>query len=159
MGELTGGCQCGAIRYRFTGEPGEASICHCRMCQKAFGSWGAPLVSLKAANFAWTRGKPAEFRSSPVVARGFCSACGTPLYMRDDGDENYDIAIGSLDDPNRTPPTRQVGVESEVQWFSRLASLPRLRTQDYISPAALARYRSRQHPDFDTVDWQPHDEA
>jgi hypothetical protein len=156
---LTGGCQCGAIRYRYEGEPGEASICHCRMCQKAFGSWGAALVSLEAANLVWTRGNPAEFRSSSIVARGFCSSCGTPLYMRDDGDINYEIAIGTLDDPNRTPPTKQVGVESELSWFGSLPSLPRMRTQDYNSPAQLAKYSSRQHPDHDTADWLPHDEA
>jgi hypothetical protein len=34
---ITGGCQCGAVRYRIEGDLGRASICHCRMCQKAFG--------------------------------------------------------------------------------------------------------------------------
>ena len=152
---MSGGCQCGAVRYRFTGRPGNASICHCRMCQKAFGSLGAPLVSFKANEFEWTRGTPAEFRSSPPVARGFCAKCGTPLYMRDDGDAHYEIAIGTLDDPNRTPPTKQVGVESELEWFRTLASLPRQRTSDYNSPEKLASYRSRQHPDHDTEVWEP----
>jgi hypothetical protein len=152
---MSGGCQCGAVRYRFTGKPGGASICHCRMCQKAFGSWGAALVSLKAAEFVWTRGKPSEYRSSPPVARGFCAQCGTPLYMRDDGDENYEMAIGTLDDPDRTPPTKQVGVESELKWFRSLAALPRQETGDYNSPEKLARYRSRQHPDHDTEAWKP----
>jgi hypothetical protein len=152
---MSGGCQCGAVRYRFTGQPGGASICHCRMCQKAFGSIGAPLVSLSADGFEWTRGTPAEFRSSPPVARGFCAKCGTPLYMREDGDAHYEIAIGTLDDPNRTPPTRQVGVESELKWFRTLAALPRQKTSDYNSPEKLASYRSRQHPDHDTEAWEP----
>ena len=46
MDGRSGGCQCGAVRYHFTGALGRASICHCRMCQKAFGSFGAPLVSV-----------------------------------------------------------------------------------------------------------------
>jgi hypothetical protein len=33
----TGGCQCGAVRYRLLAPPNHASICHCRMCQKASG--------------------------------------------------------------------------------------------------------------------------
>jgi hypothetical protein len=155
----TGGCQCGAVRYRFEGQPGDAGICHCRMCQKAFGSWGAPLVSLSAAGLTWTRGKPGEFRSSPVVARGFCSACGTPLYMRDDGDPNYDMAIGTLDRPNDAPPSHQVGVESELSWFKGLRDLPRSKTSDYNSPEQLKRYVSRQHPDHDTDVWPPNTPA
>ncbi len=34
---LTGGCQCGAVRFR-AAHLGRASLCHCRMCQKAFGN-------------------------------------------------------------------------------------------------------------------------
>lgn len=30
----TGGCQCGAIRFRVAGVVKDSSICHCRMCQK-----------------------------------------------------------------------------------------------------------------------------
>ncbi|HEY2357583.1 MAG TPA: hypothetical protein VGH86_09040, partial [Phenylobacterium sp.] len=42
MTGATGGCQCGAIRFRIDGELGEASICHCRMCQKALGGFQNP---------------------------------------------------------------------------------------------------------------------
>ena len=31
----TGGCQCGAVRFRVAGPLRHASICNCRMCQKA----------------------------------------------------------------------------------------------------------------------------
>jgi hypothetical protein len=79
--------------------------------------------------------------------------------MHDDGDVNYEIAIGSLDDPNKTPPTKQVGVESEVTWFKSLPSLPRMTTADYNTPEQLAKYSTRQHPDHDTVNWQFHDGA
>ena len=153
---LTGGCQCGAVRYRFTGAPGRADICHCRMCQKAFGSFGAALVALTAADVQWTRGTPAEFRSSVIVARGFCGACGTPLYMLEDGDLNYEMAIGTLDDPNAVPPTRQVGVESEVSWFKSLAGLPRKTTEAGRSPEYLEKIKTHQHPDHDTEHWAGH---
>ncbi|MBM3521089.1 MAG: GFA family protein [Alphaproteobacteria bacterium] len=150
----SGGCQCGAVRYRIVGSFGHAGICHCRMCQKAFGSWGAALVSLPVAGLAWTRGRPAEFRSSAIVARGFCRDCGTPLFMRQDGDANYEIAIGSLDDPNGIPPLdRQSGVESKCRWFDRMAALPRETTESYRSPEDMRKLKSLQHPDHDTEHW------
>ncbi len=94
------------------------------------------------------------FRSSAIVSRGFCAACGTPLFMREDGDENYELAIGSLDDPDAIAPmTEQSGIESRVSWFNTLPNLPEQRTADYRSPEDLERLRSLQHPDHDTEHW------
>jgi hypothetical protein len=150
---ISGGCQCGAIRYRIVGPLGKAGICHCRMCQKAFGSWGAPLVSVPLANLTWSRGEPGEFRSSAVVARGFCPDCGTPLYMKEDDYGVWEIAIGSLDNPALASPTTQVGIESELPWFASLHGLPRSRTDEDRSPEDLEKLKSFQHPDHDTDTW------
>ena len=65
----TGGCQCGAVRYRITGPLFDAHICHCRMCQKAFGNFFAALVGVKKTDITWPQGEPAVFRSSSIVAR------------------------------------------------------------------------------------------
>jgi hypothetical protein len=151
MTTKTGGCQCGALRYRIDGPLGDASICHCRMCQKAYGSWGAALVSVPFDHFTWTRGHPGLFRSSSIVDRGFCEACGTPMFMREDGDSNIEIAIGTLDDPADIPRlSRQSAVESRLPWFSTMHSLPEERMRDYRTPEDLKKLKSFQHPDFDT---------
>ena len=63
----TGGCQCGAVRFRVEGALGDASVCHCRMCQKASGNFYLPLVSVRGAKLDWTRGEPKRFRSSNAV--------------------------------------------------------------------------------------------
>jgi hypothetical protein len=75
---LTGGCQCGAIRFAVSGPPVKVSICHCRMCQKASGAPFAAFADIDPGDFAWTRGKPAAFRSSSIAERDFCRDCGTP---------------------------------------------------------------------------------
>jgi hypothetical protein len=146
----SGGCQCGKLRYAYTGEFGKASICHCRMCQKAFGSWGAALVDMQLTKFIWTRAEPAIFRSSSIVSRGFCKDCGTPMFMHDDDDADIEIAIGTLDNPNAIPPLcKQSAVESRVNWFMTMHSLREERMEDY-TPEEMIKLRSLQHPDHDT---------
>ena len=49
---LTGGCQCGAIRFALSAPPTKVSICHCRMCQKASGAPFASLAEIEKGDFA-----------------------------------------------------------------------------------------------------------
>lgn len=148
----TGGCQCGAVRFRIRGTLKDSSICHCRMCQKAFGAYYAPLVSTRGAELDWTRGAPKRFRSSNFVSRGFCAECGTPLtYEAPDG---VAIAAGAFDDPSLVAPTIQFGMESKIDFVDRLHSLPGLRTEDDAEAAPFVlNMVSCQHPDHDTVTW------
>ncbi|MBX4956227.1 GFA family protein [Rhizobium lentis] len=154
----TGGCQCGAIRFRVSGELKDSSICHCRMCQKAFGAYYAPLVSVRGADFEWTRGARKTFRSSNFVERGFCGDCGTPLtYEAPDG---MAVAAGAFDDPSQLPPTIQWGVEGKIGFVDRLHELPEERTEaDLTAGSFLHELVSYQHPDHDTPVWPPEDRA
>jgi hypothetical protein len=145
----TGGCQCGAIRYRITGELLDPDICHCRMCQKAFGSFFAPLIGVTPGSLEWTRGKPALYQSSTIAERGFCSNCGTPLTYQPIGRDHISVSIGSLDEPARAKPAEQVSIESRMPWFSELADLPGSRTEDDMPADILAQLHSNQHPDHD----------
>lgn len=148
----TGGCQCGAIRFRVEGALGEASVCHCRMCQKAFGGFYAPLVWVRDLVFAWTRGQPKHFQSSNVVTRGFCANCGTPLtYEAPDG---VAMAIGAFDHPERIAPRTQYGVEGKLPFMDGIAALPEKHTlSDVASTPYLGDVISYQHPDHDTEHW------
>ncbi|MGE0023579.1 MAG: GFA family protein [Hyphomicrobium sp.] len=150
----TGGCQCGAVRFRVEGPLGDASICHCRMCQKAFGSFYAPLVSVRGTSLTWTRGKPKTFQSSNSASRGFCADCGTPLsYEAPDG---IAMAIGAFDRPQDIAPKIQWGVESKLPYMDGIAGLPEEHTNcDADAAPFLATLVSFQHPDHDTEEWPP----
>jgi len=150
----TGGCQCGAIRFQLTGEPLNTSICHCRMCQKAFGAYYAPLVATGEAELIWTRGSLKYFQSSNHVRRGFCEACGTPMtYEAADG---IGISAGSFDDPASLQPAMQFGVEAKLPFVDGLHELPEHQTMDDIEAAPfLGDIVSYQHPDRDTDQWPP----
>lgn len=139
----SGGCQCGAVRYRIA-ELGRATICHCRMCQKAFGGFFGPLVTAKGIE--WTRGSPAIFASSNKVERGFCAKCGTPLTYDWGGD--LEVSIGSLDNPEAAPPVLQVNPAEQLSYFATLHTLP-VRANSPDAQTFLDEVVSRQHPDHD----------
>ena len=148
----TGGCQCGAVRFRVAGALGSASVCHCRMCQKAFGAFYAPLVNVTEADVAWTRGEPKRFQSSNHVKRGFCPQCGTPLtYEAPDG---LALAIGAFDRPASIPPVIQYGLEAKLPYADGIPALPAIRSEEDAEAAEfLATMVSYQHPDHDTTQW------
>ncbi len=152
---LTGGCQCGAVRYRLASAPISASMCHCRMCQKATGGPFLASATVALADVAWTRGSPAIFRSSSLAERGFCAACGTPLSFGTIGEDRISIALGSLDHPGTVAPGKQIGIEGRVAWWGTIAGLPEMTTEQ-DAPGFEARARNFQHPDHDTgPDWRP----
>jgi hypothetical protein len=146
---MTGGCQCGAVRYALHSEPTHASICHCRMCQKAFGSYFAALTGVPKTDLAWTKGHPGIFRSSEAVERGFCRDCGTPLTYCQVETDRICISIGSLDAPGRVMPEIQYGIESRLPAFEALHRLPGITTEEDTPPEVLAKMASHQHPDQD----------
>lgn len=149
--ELTGGCQCGAVRFR-AGWLGRATICHCRMCQKAFGSFFGPLVT--SFSVTWTRGAPKYFQSSDKVRRGFCGDCGTPLTYEPEGNE-VELAIGAFDDPTLAAPVLQVNPADKLPFFDELTALPTRTEYSAEWRNFLDTLVSHQHPDHDTANWPP----
>ena len=130
--QMTGGCQCGRVRYTTQADPLEAYLCHCRMCQRATGGFAASFVSVKWADVEWA-GEPDWFESSPIARRPFCAACGTPLGFRfKEGSEKMDLTIGSFDDPSAFRPKHHFGAESIVHesWLDT-AELPRIRSDEH----------------------------
>ncbi len=145
--DLTGGCQCGAVRFRAR-LLGRGSICHCRMCQKAFGGFFGPLVT--AHDATWTRGQPKWFQSSNRARRAFCGDCGTPLAY--ETVYGLELAIGAFDDPEQAAPVIQVNPADKLSFFDHLTELPmRADTDDWRD--FMAGIHSNQHPDQDTVNW------
>jgi hypothetical protein len=148
---LAGGCQCGAVRFRAE-RLGRASICHCRMCQKQFGSFYGPFVS--AYGVTWTRGGPKRFRSSNKASRGFCADCGTPLTIEDWGSEIVELAIGAFDDPTVAAPVLQVNPNDKLAFVDGLPALrTRMPGEEPERDAFNASVVSYQHPDHDTDNW------
>lgn len=153
----SGGCQCGAIRYRIAGELGYPHLCHCRMCQKAGGNLFMAFAGTRAQDFLVMRGEPRWFQSSEPCGRGFCEQCGTPLFFRTKGSPYISVTIGSLDKPEAAVPVSQDGIESRLSYFTQLFDLPENATDrsDLVQGNEGIAASSRQHPDHDTTAWPP----
>jgi hypothetical protein len=146
---LTGGCQCGTIRFALKAAPTRVSICHCRMCQKAVGAPFASFADIEKSDLSWTRGQPAAFRSSSIAERDFCRDCGTPLSFRRIDGPRIEILTGTFDRPDRLIPTRQFGTESRLGWVVGVANMPSQTTLQNYGPDKMAGIVSHQHPDHD----------
>ncbi len=144
---LTGGCQCGAIRYRLEGAPLRANICHCRMCQKAGAAPFMAFAAIPHERFHLTKGVIATFPSSDIAERGFCAKCGTPLTYSGVKGATISVTILSLDNPNALAPDTQLGVESQVHWLAGALSLPAIKTEDWLKRKQIADVGNHQHPD------------
>lgn len=115
---LEGGCLCGAVRYRITGRVPDANLCHCRSCRMATGGPAVAFADLAPGQFAWTKGEPTFFASSPPVRRGFCPTCGSSLtYESDDLPGEVHVLSATLDTPEAVPPTAEVFAEERIPWM------------------------------------------
>jgi hypothetical protein len=147
---LTGGCQCGAVRFRVEGELGRATLCHCRMCQKAFGAPYGALVTARMDQLVWTRGQRRRFQSSNLVWRGFCETCGTPLtYER--SETTVELAVCAFDAPASIPIAVQFAIDTALPW----AAPPAVPIEPESAAAQGPPMVSYQHPDHDTPVWPP----
>lgn len=130
--KLTGGCQCGRVRYTAALENFDAYLCHCRMCQRATGGVSIAFVNLRKDQRVW-EGEPDWYASSPIARRPFCRECGTPLGFEYPDAERCDLTVGSFDDPSRFVPTSHFGVESMHAAWLDTRGLPTHRCDEYAS--------------------------
>ena len=128
---MTGGCQCGQVRFEARVGDGDAYLCHCRMCQRATGSISIAFKNLKKADVRWTAREPDYYASSPIARRGYCAACGTPLTFDYPDSENMDLTIGSFVDPSHFVPRHHFGVESRLDHWRDTDGLPGYRADEY----------------------------
>lgn len=122
---LEGGCHCGQVRYRLTGAPRRAGLCHCRDCR---GTSGAPMVGWAVFGKAQLAhdGALATYESSEHGRRQFCPRCGTGLFYLNDVifEGLVDVQIATLDDPDAIRPIEQIQVAERIGWMADAHALP-----------------------------------
>lgn len=125
-----GGCLCGAIRFRATGEPVRTSICYCTQCRRQTGSAMPAFATFPATAVEVQQGKPAGYSASSRAVRQFCPACGSALFWREHGGSEVDVFLGALDAPQRLPPpARQIWTRHRMPWVAGVAAIPAFAEQ------------------------------
>ncbi len=123
--ELTGGCMCGAVRYRISAAPTRVSHCHCETCRKGSGAVAATFAAFDAGAVAWQGAEPKTYRSSDFAFRKFCADCGSQLaFGYDERPEEQIIAVGTLDHAGAVPAMRHNFISEKIPWVRLDEALP-----------------------------------
>lgn len=94
-----GGCLCGWVRYRASGELRPVVNCHCGQCRRTHGHFAAYTSIEKNGLELVASGELRWFESTPGFRRGFCARCGASLFWERVEGVDVGIAAGTLDGP------------------------------------------------------------
>ena len=126
--ERTGGCACGAVRFKLTAPFLGVGACHCADCQKASGG-GPNYVGLAPPSaVSVIKGEPRIYRSKAdsgaEVGKAFCPECGTPLWSLPAHEPYTPIKLGALDDNADLSLDMHIYVGSAPRWHVIEDGLP-----------------------------------
>jgi hypothetical protein len=121
----TGGCLCGAVRYRIRGALRGIIACHCSQCRRTSGHHAA-MTSAPAANVELTNAAGLVwYRSSDTAERGFCNVCGGNLFWRQFGRDTMSITAGTLDTPTRLAVEEHIFIADKSDYYTIDDDLPK----------------------------------
>ena len=117
--KLSGGCQCGAVRFALDGQPYWVAHCHCSLCRRAHGAAFVTWFGVPDEQFRFTEGEDRVcwYASTPEARRGFCRHCGSTLFFSSErwAGETH-IALAQMDGPIDREPAVHVFYDTHVEW-------------------------------------------
>ena len=121
----SGGCLCGAVRYEIRGPLRDVINCHCSMCQRLHGAFGAHSKARKA-NIAILEDKGlAWYATSERARRGFCRQCGSNLFWEPAGQDATGIVAGTLDQPTGLETMGHIFTAEKPDFYDLSDDLPK----------------------------------
>ena len=120
MEPVHGSCLCGAVRFEVTEPFLRWTNCHCSLCRKHSGTFGATTLRAARDSFRLLEGEELLRVYDPGAGHArkvFCTACGSSLFggQWPDGEE-LSIRAGALDDDPGLRPQLHIFVESAAPW-------------------------------------------
>ncbi len=125
---FTGGCLCGSVRYKLSGDVLRFYHCHCSRCRKLTGTGHATNIMVNADTVDWTRGESLlGYYKIPEAERffsQFCKQCGSPLPRLVPERGMVVIPAGSLDSDPGIKPEARIFWGSRAEWSCEAGELP-----------------------------------
>lgn len=119
----TGGCLCGAVRFKIEGDAGHIQLCHAARCQKATGAASSPEMAIEPERFRWISGEDKITRYTapllerpPAYHRAFCSVCGSPAPIEHEELPFVGVLAGTLDPESGARPAWHAFVDQCASW-------------------------------------------
>ena len=130
---VSGGCQCGQVRYEIASPPTVVYCCHCRECQKQSASAFGMSVPVRMADVTFTGRLESWERATDLGTRTrcfFCADCGTRVYHQGTATPDFaTIKGGTLDDTAGLTPSAHIWVSRKQPWVVLDEHLPAHPTQ------------------------------
>lgn len=124
--ELSGACDCGAVRYKITGAVRLVVNCHCNSCRRRNGAAYSTYCVVSQGDLAVVQGRE-SVAIYDVAERGkkrFCAKCGSPLYTENSHYPGlYMVHYGSLTDNSGLVPAFNVYCESKLPWVDAISGI------------------------------------
>jgi hypothetical protein len=141
MTDRTGGCACGAIRFKITAPFAGVGVCHCTDCQKASGGGPNYVALAPTAAFEVTKGEAKIYGtkgdSGGEAMRAFCPECGSPLWSASSTLPFTPVKLGALDDNSDLTPSLHLYAASAPPWHLMHEGLPTFpKTPPFPPPGA-----------------------
>lgn len=123
--EKTGGCLCGAVRYRVTGPLRPVVYCHCSQCRRTSGHFVAATAVPKDELIVEIDEYLDWFDSSEFASRGFCTRCGSSVFWRPNAKPYICIMAGTLDGSTGLEAVEHIYVSDKGDYYQLTDDLPK----------------------------------
>jgi hypothetical protein len=126
---ITGGCNCGFIRYTLAEPPLAVVACHCTSCRRQSGAAYSVNLVVRASTMTVEgelgRWIDPDTESGEPLAREFCRACGSPIRSAPSSPPKMlAVKAGTLDQPDDFAPSMHIWTASKLPWVTIGDGLP-----------------------------------
>lgn len=126
---ITGGCNCGAIRYTLSTAPLAIVACHCTSCRRQSGAAYSVNLLVRADTMTTTgdlaKWTDTDTESGKPLSREFCGDCGSPIRSAPTATPKFlAVKAGTLDRPGAFAPAMHIWTSSRLDWVTVPADLP-----------------------------------